>query len=71
MRQADGNNALAHLLLNIVFGGLPGRLGADVDRTRLALAIIWYSIDRLERASGDTRGTRFQFVTAAMLLTPF
>ena len=34
-----------YLLLNILFGGLSGRLGADVDGTRLALAIIWYAID--------------------------
>lgn len=34
-----------YFFLNILFGGLPGRLGAEVDRTRLALAIIWYPID--------------------------
>lgn len=45
-------HALTYLLLNILFGGLPDRLGADVDWTWLALAIIWYPIDRLEKDGG-------------------
>lgn len=43
---------VTYLLLNILFGGLPDWLGADVDRTWLALAIIWDPVDRLEKDEG-------------------
>lgn len=39
---------MTYLLLNVLFGGLPDRLGADVERTGLTLAIVWDPVHRLE-----------------------
>ncbi len=48
MTYGENCHTASYLLLNILFGGLPARLGADVDGTRLALAIVWYPVDRLQ-----------------------
>lgn len=45
MTYGEEGHTVSYLLLNILFGGLPGRLGADVDGTRLALAVIWNPVD--------------------------
>lgn len=45
MTYGEDCHTVSYLFLNVLFGGLPGRLGADVDGTRLALAIIWYPVD--------------------------
>lgn len=45
---------MTYLLLNVLFGGLPDWLGADVERTGLTLAIVGDSVNRLE-----TRGDVF------------
>lgn len=45
MTYGEDCHTMSYLLLNVLFGGLPGWLGADVDGTWLALAIIWYPID--------------------------
>lgn len=47
-------HTVSYLLLNVFFGGLPGWVGADVDGTRLALAIVWHPVDRLEETEGET-----------------
>lgn len=44
---------MSYLLLNVLFGGLPCWLGADVDWTWLTLAIIRYPIDRLKVTERD------------------
>lgn len=54
MTYGDLCHTVSYLLLNVLFGGLPGWVGADVDGTRLALAIVWYPVDRLEEAEGET-----------------
>lgn len=46
-------HTVSYLLLNVLFGGLPDRLGADVYGTRLGLAIVWYPIDRLKGTEAD------------------
>lgn len=53
MTYGEDCHTVSYLLLNILFGGLPGWLGADVDGTRLALAVIWYPIDRLEETKEE------------------
>lgn len=44
---------MSYLLLNVLFGGLPCWLGADVDWTWLTLAIIRYPVDRLKETERD------------------
>lgn len=59
MTYGEDCHTVSYLLLDVLFGGLPGRLRADVAGTRLALAIVWYPIDRLEEAQGETCETLF------------
>lgn len=59
MTYGEDCHTVSYLLLNVLFGGLPGRLGADVAGTRLALAIIWYPVDGLEEAQGEMLETSF------------
>lgn len=61
MTYGEDCHTMSYLLLNVLFGGLPGWLGADVDGTWLALAIIWYPIDRLEEMEGDVLNLVFVF----------
>ncbi|TNN87288.1 hypothetical protein EYF80_002490 [Liparis tanakae] len=58
------SHTMTHLLLNVLPGALPGRLGADVDGARLALAIVWDPVDRLK----ETRD-RFRIDAFVVVLT--
>lgn len=49
MREREGS---PYLLLDVLFRGLPARCGADVDGTRLTLAVVWDAIDRLQETDG-------------------
>lgn len=44
-----GSHAVTYLLLNVLFGGLPHRLGADVEGTGLTLPVVREPVDRLMR----------------------
>lgn len=47
-----GSHTVTYLLLNVLFGGLPHWLGADVEGTGLTLAIVWEPIYRLKGIGG-------------------
>lgn len=70
MTYGEDCHTVSYLLLNVLFGGgLPARLGADVDGTRLALAIIWYPVDRLQEAK-ETTCDNFVFVLMPLTAKP-
>lgn len=51
-RGRGGSPAAAYLLLNVLFGGLPHWLGAEVERTGLTLALVWEPVHRLKAEGG-------------------
>lgn len=52
MGVGGGSHTVIYLLLDVLFGGLPHRLGADVEGTGLTLAIVWEPIYRLKETGG-------------------
>lgn len=45
--RGGASHAVTYLLLNVLFGGLPHRLGADVEGTGLTLPVVREPVDRL------------------------